>query len=783
MNDTTQRPLLGSVPRVLAALVAAMMLLALAPLVGTADAAIGEIEVSEGDGLVPSARFRGDDRFDTSQLIATDDTDFAAEYAGDALIIARGDVFADALTGSVLGGSEEAPIVLTPRDTSADGGELNSDVKEAVDAYADTLTDIYILGGVEAVGPSVEEALGAYADANVDGTPTITRLGGESRFETAQLIADVSMDAADTAIVADGGNFPDALVSGALAAGAGIPILLNGSDGAIDPFTQQAIDDLGVENVVVAGGTDAISASLYDAFAAQADAERVSGEDRFATAVAFARYEVENYDFGTEHFNLARADEFPDALALGPHAGLDFAGPSPILLTAVDDFSQQTADYFSSLAGCDTQALHVAGGYLAITPEVETAARTVLTQPGDICQLELTPETATNVVGDDHTVTATPLDNAGQGSMLTETSTVTFEVLQIESATAETVTATDDNTAVPTLGTGEIGPNADAADFTFTSYAPGNFEITATTTGANDETVTATARKTFVLPDEAALPTGARSAALAFGGGTGFGTLTATDGTTTAAETQTAFVGDAAGDAIVGLDYRPNDQNDDGADLAGVLYALGTSGQLYTVDGDGVAAAIGDGTGIAADLPGGVGFDFNPEVDKIRVVLGAGDENYVVDPDTGAQVADSPFTPAAYAAGDANAGAEPEVSAVGYSSSGLLTDGSGPDATVEYAIDTATDSLVVKAKNAGTLSTVGVGDLGVGDVANVNGFDVVQGEDEGSPDVGFAVLQTTDGTTAYYAIDLVRGEVIGDGVALPAGFAPPVTGFSVVPTA
>ncbi len=798
MTSETHRPVLGSVSRVLTGLVAAAMLLALAPFVGTADAAVGEIEISSGDGLVASARFRGQDRFDTAELIATDDTDFAASYGGTTILVARGDVFADALSGSVLGGTEEAPIVLTPGDTAADGGELNANVQEAIDFYDDTLTDVFILGGESAVGPSVETAIEDEVGTGV----TVTRLGGENRFETAQLIAEEALESADTAIVADGGNFPDALVSGAIAASAQIPILLNGNDGDIDPFTQQAIDDLGVDNIIIAGGRDAISESLEDDFDAQADVERVFGANRFETAVEFADFAVENFDFGTEHFNLARADLFPDALALGPHAGLDFDGASPILLTAgpgegetvstpladQTELSSQTEDYLSNLAGCDTEALHVAGGFLAISALAEQEAREAVTEPGAICALDLTPESATNIVGETHTVTATPTDNAGEDSDLTETSTVTFQVDQIETGTAMDPETSTSNTAVPERGTATVGPDDNSAEFTFTSFTPGEFTITASTVGEDGETVTATAFKRFVLPDEAELPDETITAALAFTGGTGFGTFTTGDSNTTVdPETQTAFTGDAQGDPIVGLDYRPNDQNDDGddrggrgrgrggRDLAGVLYALGESGTLYTVDGDGVATEVGD-TGITGDLAGGVGFDFNPQVDKIRVVLGTGDENLVVDPDTGEQVEGSPFEPAEYDEGDPNEGTDPEVSAVAYTNSGLMTDGTGPDSTVEFAIDTAADVLVVKAKNAGTLFTVGVADLGV-DAQSVNGFDIGEGGD-----IGYAVL-TTDSGTFFYVIDLIRGEVIGDGVQIDGDFPPPVTGFSIDPTA
>jgi len=99
------------------------------------------------------------------------------------------------------------------------------------------------------------------------------------------------------------------------------------------------------------------------------------------------------------------------------------------------------------------------------------------------------------------------------------------------------------------------------------------------------------------------------------------------------------------------LDVRPAN---------GAVYAIGRSGQLYTVDRR-LGAATKVGAPVA--LPGTtVGFDFNPTVDRIRVVTDTG-QNLRVHPDTGAVAATD--TPLAYAAGDRSAGKRPQVAASG----------------------------------------------------------------------------------------------------------------------
>src|SRR5688572_20440619 len=71
-----------------------------------------------------------------------------------------------------------------------------------------------------------------------------------------------------------------------------------------------------------------------------------------------------------------------------------------------------------------------------------------------------------------------------------------------------------------------------------------------------------------------------------------------------------------AGEEIIGLDVRP---------LTGELYALGSSARLYTIDPfTGAASSIGSGPFTNALNGTSFGFDFNPTVDRIRIVSDAG---------------------------------------------------------------------------------------------------------------------------------------------------------------
>lgn len=169
---------------------------------------------------------------------------------------------------------------------------------------------------------------------------------------------------------------------------------------------------------------------------------------------------------------------------------------------------------------------------------------------------------------------------------------------------------------------------------------------------------------------------------------------------------------------ILGVDQRP---------ATGQLYALGSSSRLYQIDlMQGMAMAVGSGPFTPALSGTSFGFDFNPTVDRIRIVSNTG-QNLRAHPDTGAVV----FTDGslAYATNDVAAGASPMVVAAAY----INNDTNPATGTVLFDIDSDLDTLVIQnPPNSGTLVTVG--SLGA-DVTSVAGFDV-----SGSDGTAYAAL-------------------------------------------
>jgi len=147
------------------------------------------------------------------------------------------------------------------------------------------------------------------------------------------------------------------------------------------------------------------------------------------------------------------------------------------------------------------------------------------------------------------------------------------------------------------------------------------------------------------------------------------------------------------------------------------------------------------------------GFDFNPVADRLRLV-GDNDQNFRINVDTGAVIEDGTL---AFAADDANAGVNPNVTAAAYTNAIAA-----PSTTALYNIDPLLDQLLLQSPpNDGTQVTVG--DLGI-DFDVVGGFDIVSGAE--GDNAAFAISDAM-----LYSVDLATGAatslgMIGDDASL-----------------
>lgn len=219
-------------------------------------------------------------------------------------------------------------------------------------------------------------------------------------------------------------------------------------------------------------------------------------------------------------------------------------------------------------------------------------------------------------------------------------------------------------------------------------------------------------------------------------------------------------------DALDSIDFRPAT-----GELYGYRFSTNT---YYVVDVD--TATLTPNTTAPADPPSTfvLGIDFNPTIDRLRVVS-ASKDNIVYNPNDGTADAKTALF---YGPGDPN-----ELTTFGTPLQPLVVENAytnnfaGATATQQYVLDHGLNVLATLANSAGTLSTVGEVTLGgsVLDFDEFVGFDVFT---DGGGNTAYALL-TVNGTPGLYTIDLSTGAATSLG-AIGSSFGT-VYGLAAVP--
>jgi putative cell wall-binding protein len=156
--------------------------------------------------------------------------------------------FPDALSISPVSAVKGMPIILV-------NGALTTEQKEVLNKIKPS--NIYITGSTGVISSAIENELKNYSSK-------VVRLGGANRYETSTAINNkfkTDLNGAN-AILAFGGNFPDALSGTALAYKNNAPIVL------VDPNNTTAqkefVSKNSKTNIFVLGGTGVISEEVLN---------------------------------------------------------------------------------------------------------------------------------------------------------------------------------------------------------------------------------------------------------------------------------------------------------------------------------------------------------------------------------------------------------------------------------------------------------------------------------------------------------------------------------------
>ena len=302
---------------------------------------------------VRRVRIAGKDRVTTAVALSAQTTERA-----DTVVIARADVYADALAAAPLAAKHRTSILLT--------GSSHLAAAAAQEVARLGATEAIIVGGTSAVGQDVTDGL------RRAGVGRVRRIAGVNRFDTARLIA---LEVGGRSVVlAEGANrdpargWPDAVAASSMAAAIGQPILLVEST-RLPVETARALAELGATDVTVVGGTAAVSEAVLAALR-PLRTTRIAGADRFATSVLVAEAARQRGATLASAW-VATGRDWPDALSAGP-----VVAASKAVLVLVDGTdarrSAATADWFAQQAG-SLEELVVVGGFSSVSEPVELA--------------------------------------------------------------------------------------------------------------------------------------------------------------------------------------------------------------------------------------------------------------------------------------------------------------------------------------------------------------------------------------------------------------------------
>jgi hypothetical protein len=260
--------------------------------------------------------------------------DSSTRRRAQAVVLARGDAFPDALSGVPLAAKVSGPLLLT--EPTALPAQTLTEIKRVLPSGG----TIYVLGGTSAISDSVAQKLSRLGYH-------ITRYGGTDRYATSLQIAQKGLGNPGNVMLATGLDYADALAAGPFAAGAasanGTPaaiLLTNGKQ--LDPATAAYVagraktSTAAAPKVWAVGGPAVTAAKSLPGYV-----KAFSGADRYATDAQLVSAQK-----GVPFVGVAIGSNFADALTGGAATAVEKGA----LVTLPSTLPATTAQLLNALA-------------------------------------------------------------------------------------------------------------------------------------------------------------------------------------------------------------------------------------------------------------------------------------------------------------------------------------------------------------------------------------------------------------------------------------------------
>lgn len=255
-------------------------------------------------------RISGRNRIETSVNISKNSFENS-----DNVVIANGFDFPDALSSGQLATALNAPLLLSSSD------KLDTETKSEIERL--NPKNVYIVGGEKALNKErIEPEI-----KSITKNAKIERLAGIDRYDTSIKVMEKTKEFVDSEnlLIVSGKNFPDALAAaGYMASHKSVMVL---SDGVKYPKSEL--------NEIAIGGKNLLPLNGFTG-------ERISGKDRYETALEIAKKSFANNDTAI----LSNANVFADSLSA---VSLTKKYNAPIILTSNKNLNKSSKDYLNGL--------------------------------------------------------------------------------------------------------------------------------------------------------------------------------------------------------------------------------------------------------------------------------------------------------------------------------------------------------------------------------------------------------------------------------------------------
>ena len=244
-------------------------------------------------------RIAGDDRYHTSLRVGRELKKVMKVKDFNAVVVANGDNYADALSGAYLAKVKNAPLILVNENNMEQAKKFIYDHLSKRSRKWQAKSQVYLLGGEKVVPEAMRTELEEYFD--------IKRIAGSDRFETnLKILKEANVRSGDL-LVCSGVGYADSLAASA----SGKPIML--VDDMLSDEQKKLIKSLDSGNVTIIGGYKSVNSNIESACKSLAPTIRIYGEDRYKTSLAIAKHFFKN----SKSAVFAYGDNFPDGLCGG----------------------------------------------------------------------------------------------------------------------------------------------------------------------------------------------------------------------------------------------------------------------------------------------------------------------------------------------------------------------------------------------------------------------------------------------------------------------------------